>query len=101
MTSSRNRRSGGINNENRHDENLTLRQGIEDPMLDHIAPIEPDEARSAAKVMAGVAVEKGAKSVTHDNELDPCGLDTVLAALFGEERSLASKDPTSGEQTST
>jgi hypothetical protein len=43
-----------------------------------------EEAREAAKVMSGIAIEKK-DSV---DPLDPCGLAAVLDALFGEDRQL-------------
>jgi hypothetical protein len=42
-------------------------------------------ARPAALRLSSTAVRAGAKTTKHDDELDPVGLDIVLAELFGEE----------------
>lgn len=54
-------------------------------ILDQSVFIPKEVTREAALVLAGIAISKGAKSVTHDGELAPCGLDVVLDALFEKE----------------
>lgn len=46
-----------------------------------------NNARDAAYRLSTVACKHGATTMAHDSELDPCGLDKVLDAVFGEEKS--------------
>ncbi len=50
------------------------------------------DARKAALALSRAAKRAGAKSVSEDGELDPCGLGDVLDAVFGEEIHLIKKD---------
>lgn len=68
---------------------------LDDPSMD-VDPIDEHEAREAARRMASSAINKGATSVAHDGELDPCGLDEALDALFGEVP-VAEKRPFEGK----
>lgn len=74
----------GIKKQTSLDDNINLKQALDDPFLDG-SDMEPSTAREAAKVLAGIAVEKGASPE------DPCGLDEVLNVLFGEEIDLVRK----------
>lgn len=73
---------------NQGDENQ-LRRKAEDIILNDIDPdTERKLVRETAKVLSGIAIDKGATI----SPLETCGLDVVLAAVFGEEIDLARKE---------